>query len=86
MTKKLLLAFALFSLSAAGCGKSVCEQAADQQEECGIEVPDGTVELCEAFLTDENEAEAQACIDCVDMAADSCTANAAGGPCDATCN
>ena len=86
MTKKLIFAFALFSLSAVGCGKSVCEQDADQAEDCGETVSDFELELCEALVTGANEDALQDCIDCRDMAADSCTADDIGGPCAAICN
>lgn len=82
--KNLLIAFSLLSLFSIGCGKSACEESFDiSVDSCGAteDQRDLTVGICEALDQDQ----VQSCLDCTNGAADPCTANAVGGPCETEC-
>ncbi|MFK8003710.1 MAG: hypothetical protein AB8H86_29370 [Polyangiales bacterium] len=79
--KHLILTLALFSLF--GCGKSACEELADISVECGQPASsEAEIALCDALAGDNG---LDACISCLDTAADPCTATNDGAECDAAC-
>ncbi len=67
-----------------GCGKSDCERWVDLTTECAGELADeqreAAIQACELF-----EIADVACLECRESAVDQCTAEQAGGECEAAC-